>query len=308
MTHSTAEPTDPSVSEPETAPVISTRLLVHAMVSEDGTVDAGELYTVAGALGMTDQQVRLCIKRLVAEGRFTHEGRGRKALLRTATDVTDSIAPEVGFVRYAYQQDRGLAPWDGTWHLLAFAIPESARAARDTLRDTILRLGAAAIQGGLYVTANHIAPYVEATARHLGVLDSITFLTSRDLRIGEHRDPVTLAGRLWPLDDIAARYDRLAALAQSGLDRLAGPATLSDTQQLVIALELAAEFTRAMDPDPLLPPELLPRPWTGAHARHVAALCWTRLLERQPDSTTGSGRPRLFRQYADVFREAEQHA
>jgi phenylacetic acid degradation operon negative regulatory protein len=283
--------------------VISTRLLVHAMVREGGTVDADELYTVAGALGMTDQQVRLCIKRLVAEGRFTHEGRGRRAVLRTAVDVTGSIAPEIGYVRYAYLQDRGQAPWDGVWHLLAFAIPESARAARDTLRDTILRLGAAAIQGGLYVTANPVAPRVEATARHLGVLDSITFVTSRDLRIGEHRDPAALAGTLWPLDEIAARYDRLATLAQSRLDQLAGPRALSDTEQLVIALELAAEFTRAMDPDPLLPPELLPQPWPGARARHLAALCWTRLLERQSPSTE---RPRLFQLYADVIHEAAQ--
>ncbi|MEV6597899.1 PaaX family transcriptional regulator C-terminal domain-containing protein [Actinoplanes sp. NPDC051346] len=282
--------------------MITTRLLVHAMVREDGTVDADGLYTVAGALGMTDQQVRLCVKRLVAEGRFTHEGRGRKAVLRTSADVTGAIAPEIGYVRYAYRQDRGDAPWDGTWHLFAFAIPESARAARDTLRDTILRLGAAAVQGGLYVTANPVAPSVEAAARHLGVLGSVTFLTSRDLRVGDHRDPAALAGTLWPLEDLAARYDRLAALAQAGLDRLAGPAPLSDTDQLVIALELAAEFTHAMDPDPLLPPELLPQPWSGAHARHLAARCWTGLLAHRPEATTA--RPRLFQLYADVIREA----
>ncbi|OJF12674.1 PaaX family transcriptional regulator C-terminal domain-containing protein [Couchioplanes caeruleus] len=293
----------PGPSRTDTSAVITTRLLVHAMVREDGTVDADGLYTVAGALDMTDQQVRLCIKRLVAEGRFTHEGRGRKALLRTTADITGTIAPETGYVRYAYRQDRGDAPWDGTWHLIAFAIPESARAARDTLRDTILRLGAAAVQGGLYVTANPVAPRVEATARRLGVLDSVTFLTSRDLRIGDHRDPATLAGTLWPLGDIAARYDRLAALARAGLDRLAGATPLTDTGHLVLALELAAEFTRAMDPDPLLPPELLPRPWSGAHARRLAALCWTRLLESRPPT---GGQPRLFRLYADIIREAAQ--
>ncbi|GGQ60813.1 PaaX family transcriptional regulator C-terminal domain-containing protein [Couchioplanes azureus] len=284
-----------------TRDVITTRLLVHAMVREDGTVDTDGLYTVAGALGMTDQQVRLCLKRLVAEGRFTQQGRGRKASLRTTADITGAVAPEAGYVRYAYRQDRGDAGWDGTWHLVAFAIPESARAARDTLRDTILRLGAAAVQGGLYVTANPVTPLVEAAARRLGVLDSVTFLTSRDLRIGGQQDPAALAARLWPLDELAARYDRLAALAGAGLDRLAGTAALSGTDQLVLALELAAEFTRAMEPDPLLPPELLPQPWSGAHARHLAARCWTRLLEIRPPT---GGEPRLFRLYADIVREA----
>ncbi|MFF3245933.1 PaaX family transcriptional regulator C-terminal domain-containing protein [Streptomyces sp. NPDC002870] len=294
---------------PEAAPEIPTRLLVHAMVREDGTVDAGELYTVAGTLGMSDQQVRLCIKRLVAEGGFTHEGRGRKALLRATADVTGSLAPNVGYVRYAYQQDHGQAPWDGIWHLFAFAIPESARAARDILRDTLLKLGAAAVQGGLYVSANPIEEHVEAQARHLGILDAVTFLTSGDLRIGEHRAPTELASALWPLAEIADRYDRLAVLAQARLDQLDAAASPTDTERLTIAIELAAEFTRAMEPDPLLPPELLPQPWTGTHARHLAARCWTRLLEHQTVTATDTHpRPRLFSLYADAIHDAAHQA
>ncbi|MCP3819432.1 transcriptional regulator [Streptomyces sp. A3M-1-3] len=302
---------------PEAAPEIPTRLLVHAMVREDGTVDAGELYTIAGTLGMSDQQVRLCIKRLVAEGRFTHEGRGRKALLRATADVTGSLAPNVDYVRYAYQQDHGHAPWDGVWHLFAFAIPESARAARDILRDTLLKLGAAAVQGGLYVSANPIEKHVEAQARHLGILAAVTFLTSSDLRIGERRAPTDLASELWPLAEIADRYDRLAVLAQARLDqldqldgldrldRLDDTASPTDTEQLTIAIELAAEFTRAMEPDPLLPPELLPQPWTGAHARHLAARCWARLLEYQTVAAADNHpRPRLFSLYSDVIHHA----
>lgn len=53
---------------------ISTRMVVHALVQEDGSVAGGELYEVAALIGMTDQQVRLCVKRLVTEGRFTVEG------------------------------------------------------------------------------------------------------------------------------------------------------------------------------------------------------------------------------------------
>ncbi|WP_274564933.1 PaaX family transcriptional regulator C-terminal domain-containing protein [Streptomyces spiramyceticus] len=288
---------------PETVPEIPTRLLVHALVREDGTVDAGELYTIAGALGMSDQQVRLCIKRLVTEGRFTHEGRGRKALLHATADVTGSLAPEVEYVRYAYAQDQGQAPWDGVWHLFAFAVPESARAARDTLRDTLLGLGAAAVQGGLYVSANPIEKHVEAQAQHLGIQDALTTFTSNDLRIGNHRDPTELAAGLWPLEEIANRYDALAALAQTRLGQLDAATETTDIDQLTIAVELAAQFTRAMEPDPLLPPQLLPRPWAGAHARHLAARCWTRLLEHQTATPADTHhRLRLFSLYADAIQ------
>nr|WP_031078942.1 DNA-binding transcriptional regulator [Streptomyces sp. NRRL S-118] len=297
-----------------------TRLLVHALVREDGTVDAGELYTVAGVLSMTDQQVRLCVKRLVAEGRFTQEGRGRRATLRAVADATGALAPNAAYVRHAYRQDRGLAPWDGTWHLFAFAVPESRRAARDALRETLLHLGAAPVQSGLYVTAHPVGALVEAQARHLGVLDSLTVLTSTDLRIGDVTDPPALAARLWPLDEIAARHHRLAALAEARLAELdGGPApgireapgvAGSDggapaIRRLTVAVELAAEFTRAMEPDPLLPPELLPRPWPGARARGLAATCWARLREagrhdpQAPDL-------RLFRLYEDALAPADR--
>ncbi|MFD5100935.1 PaaX family transcriptional regulator C-terminal domain-containing protein [Streptomyces albidochromogenes] len=293
----------------ENVPEIPTRLLVHALVREDGTVDTGELYTVAGALGMSDQQVRLCIKRLVAEGRFTHEGRGRKALLHATADVTGSLAPEAEYVRHAYAQDHGQAPWDGVWHLFAFAVPESARAARDTLRDTLLGLGAAAVQGGLYVSANPIGAHVEAQARHLGILDALTTFTSGDLRVGERRDATELAAGLWPLEEIAGRYEALAALARARLGRLDAVSEPAGIEQLTIAVELAAAFTRAMEPDPLLPPQLLPQPWAGADARHLAARCWARLLDRQEVSAAdGHHRLRLFSLYADAVRPAVEKA
>ncbi|HET6857129.1 MAG TPA: PaaX family transcriptional regulator C-terminal domain-containing protein, partial [Streptomyces sp.] len=60
--------------------------------------------------------------------------------------------------------------------------------------------------------------------------------------------------------------------------------------------------------DPLLPPELLPSPWAGAAARELAARCWA-LLERQELADgDAKARPRLFRLYDDVVREAADRA
>ncbi|MCX5196120.1 transcriptional regulator [Streptomyces sp. NBC_00249] len=271
-------PTDP-------APVsgVPTRLVVHALVREDGTVDGGELYEVAGALGMSDQQVRLCVKRLVAEGRFTQEGRGRRAVLRLTAPGAPPL-PEVEFVRHAYRQDRGLEPWDGVWHLFAFAVPESARAARDALRDTLTALGAAPVQGGLYATPNAIGPYVRARAAELGVTTGLTCLTSRDLAVGGADGPARLAARLWPLEEIAGRYEALRALAE-------GPGA-----GLAHAVSLAAAFSEAMRPDPLLPPELLPQPWPGTTARTAATTAWTRLRAAAPPDA-----PKIFRLYAEAL-------
>ncbi|MCH0539181.1 transcriptional regulator [Streptomyces sp. MUM 203J] len=285
-----------------TAPQVATRTLVFALLRQDGTVDAGELHAVADALGMTGQQVRLCVKRLVAEGRFTRQGRGRKAVLRATADPTGAIAPDAEYVRHAYRQDHGLAPWDETWHLFAFAIPETARHARDSLRDTLIHLGAAPLQGGLYVSANAIGPIVEAHARHLGVMPFLTSLTSRDLRLGDEDDPARLAARLWPLDTIAERHEELAALAAARLDRLTRAARPTTNERLTYAVELAAAFTTAMRPDPLLPPELLPQPWPGTRARALTAQCW-KALAAENEHRQDRSDLKLFRLYDDALTD-----
>ncbi|WP_449061187.1 PaaX family transcriptional regulator C-terminal domain-containing protein [Planomonospora algeriensis] len=276
---------------------VPTRMLVEALVRADLTVDTGELYATGNLLGMTDQQVRLCIKRLVAEGRFHHEGRGRKGLLRATGPTERLLGSDVAFIAHAFRQDAGLAPWDGTWHLVAFAVPETARTARDTLRAALTHLGGAPLQGGLYLSANPWEPYVEDHARRLDVLDHLTFATTRDLRRGHQNDPAALVRALWPLDEIAERYHRLAAVARPRLERLRDHTDLAGAQRLTIAVELAAEFTRAMEPDPLLPPQLLPQPWPGSQARALVAQCWTLLNEKaDPDSE----HTRLFRLYSDM--------
>ncbi|TDD66149.1 transcriptional regulator, partial [Actinomadura rubrisoli] len=241
----------PSASVPPVQ--VPTRMLVEALIRTDHTVDTGELYATAPQLGMTDQQVRLCIKRLVAEGRFTQQGRGRKALLRSTKTTEATLGPDVEFVAHAFRQDAGLAPWAGAWHLVAFAVPESTRTARDTLRTALTRLGGAPIQGGLYVSANPWEPYVQDHAHRLGILHHLTFLTTNDLRQGDERAPTALARTLWPQDEIADRYRRLSAVAEPRLRRLQDGTALTVPQQLTMAVELATEFTRAMEPDPLLP-------------------------------------------------------
>ncbi|MFD8983741.1 PaaX family transcriptional regulator C-terminal domain-containing protein [Streptomyces sp. NPDC059564] len=277
-------------------------MLVNALIREDGTVGADELYSVANTLGMSDQQVRLCVKRLVAEGRFTHEGRGRKAELRATADTMRVLAPNADFLQHAFQQDAGLAPWDGVWHLAAFAVPESARMARDALRETLVHLGGAPLQGGLYVCANAWEPYVEEAAHRLGAHGALTLLTTTDLRKGDTQEPAELARRLWSLQEIADRYQRLSRIARPRLARLTDPAGLSPSALLTIAVELAAELTRAMEPDPLLPPQLLPQPWPGTQARELIARCWAALHERQ----SGEDGPALFRLYADITRETAE--
>jgi phenylacetic acid degradation operon negative regulatory protein len=108
----------------------------------------------------------------------------------------------------------------------------------------------------------------------LAIAEHVTTLTTADLSVGGVEAPRALAGRLWPADRIAERHRRLAA-----------------------------EFTQAVEPDPLLPPELLPQPWVGTAARAAVAACWAELLKSNPAQPI-----RLFRWYSDVIAEITQAA
>jgi phenylacetic acid degradation operon negative regulatory protein len=63
------------------------------------------------------------------------------------------------------------------------------------------------------------------------------------------------------------------------------------------ALGMAVEYQECFREDPLLPPELLPRPWPGRTAREL--ILRTRRLALT--LRTGAGRPALFRTYDDAI-------
>ena len=281
---------------------IPTRLLVFGMVREDGTIDASELYAVAAACGMSDQQVRLCLLRIVADGLFVRQGRGKKATFRATRRGREVIDPDIEFMRFAYRQDRGLADWDGMWRMVAFAIPEHRRAARDAFRNRVLELGGAPMQGGLYVSPNRWEPFIEAEARHLDVAENVIYIRSSEIKVGGESDPARIARLLWPIDEIAGRYRDFIAVARSRLSQLEASAGRGDSVHdwLHLAIEIAVAFNRAIVPDPLLPPALLPRPWEGRMARLLLAESWTELERaRNPEDEY----PAFFRTYRTLLAE-----
>ncbi|MFE1904988.1 PaaX family transcriptional regulator C-terminal domain-containing protein [Streptomyces gardneri] len=54
-----------------------------------------------------------------------------------------------------------------------------------------------------------------------------------------------------------------------------------------------------MTPGPLLPAELLPRPWPGTRARHLMATSWA-ALAHHPAPDDGTPLPRLFALFEDI--------
>jgi phenylacetic acid degradation operon negative regulatory protein len=273
---------------------IPTRVLVLGMTHEDGTIRSRELYPVAEACGQSPEQVRSCLRRLVSEGLYTRAGTGRDAVY-TATDAgATELGSRLQRIRLAYAQDAAGRGWDRRWRLAAFAVPEARRAARDGLRDRLLVLGAAAIQGGLYVAPHPWDDDVRQEAKRLGLEEHLTLASTDELEVGGVRDPRKLATALWPLERVAARYERFIAAHEDVPaqleERRRRRGRLPDTEFLPFALSIAVAYNACSASDPYLPPELLPRPWPGRLAREIVVRSRRLALQLREDAS----RPALF--------------
>lgn len=273
-TESTALAVPPVVSDDDALP---TRLMVLGLAHRDGSVHGPELYRVAGECGIGIETVRSCLRRLTSEGVFVRDGEGRDAVFR-ATPAGRALL-DVTQQRHllAYAQDAAGRGWDRRWRLVSFAIPETMRTARDALRDHLLALGGAAVQPGIYVSPHRWDDEVRAEAERLGLTGHVVLASTDDLSVGGVTDPRSIVARLWPLDELAERYEAFIETYRDVPEQLDAMRRrgqrISEHDFLPGVLHLAIRFNSCFELDPLLPPELLPRPWPGKEARELLARC-----------------------------------
>lgn len=243
------------------------------MRHDDGEIVASELYAVAEACGQTSEQVRSCLRRLVKEGLYVQHGKGRSARYEATEAGIVHLETSWARTRTAYQQDAAGRGWDRMWHLAAFAVPEDRRAARDQLRDRLVALGGAALQGGVYVSPHPWDDVVRHEAKRLDVADHLSLAITDDLEIGGVRDPRQLAQMLWPIDDVARAYEAFIEQHREVPEQLEEmrrrKERFGDDHFLPLAFAMAVAMSECTRNDPLLPPELLPRPWPGRNARDL---------------------------------------
>ncbi len=271
------------------------------MAHENGTILASELLPVAEACGQSAEQVRSCLRRLVREGLFTRDGTGRNARFLATEEGMKALGTNLERHRLAYVQDHAGRGWDRRWRLVAFAVPEARRTARDAFRDQLRLLGGAAVTNGLYVSPHRWEKDVSGEAERLDVAELVIQATTDDLNVGGVSDPRDLARQLWPIDRLAERYQLFVATYRGVPEALEAMRTrherLADAVFLPGALAVTVEFASVFADDPLLPPELLPRPWPGRAARELlvrSRRLALRLRERH-------NRPALFRSFDDLI-------
>ena len=263
----------------EVAPVtVTARTLIEGCFTATGTAELRYVYDLAVQLGLPEQTVRLAIRRMERAGELRQEGRGRAGQLVLSNRGASLMRTNASLVAFAYAQDAGLSEWDGNWRLYLFNVPESKRAARDTLRSALTQLGAAALAPGSYLTPHELGDELAITVPELLGDNLLTTATLAELSVPECENDLAIAEKFWPAAPIAESYAEL----EDQLSKIDLKSLHDEIAVAAVALQLSQGLEHALLKDPILPNELRAKPWLPVVVRARFVETWHQLRSMAP--------------------------
>lgn len=217
------------------------------------------LSTLMGCFGVGESTVRVVLSRLRKEGWLDARREGRESVY--ALNSRSLRLLDEGRARIF---DRVRDPWDGTWHMVIYSVPETDRGIRDRLRKELAWLGFGPLAPSTYVCPHDRVEQIrEKFAGEPAVrLDT---LRCRSHGVAADRE---MAARCWDLDRLNDDY---RTLLRTYRDRLPSyrAGDLTPEQALIERMRLTYDYRRFPFRDPDLPLELLPGGWTGRAAHEM---------------------------------------
>lgn len=233
----------------------------------------GSLITLLAPFGLSPQAVRSTLSRMSGHGWLQGRREGRHSFYRL-TAKGRRILDEGE--QHLFKP--GDEPWDGRWHVVAYAIPERSRQLRDRLRQRLTWFGFGHLSAGAWISPYKPPPDLLDWIVSAGAREFVEVFTADHEGFGDARQ---LVARAWDLDQLNAAYEAfLQAYAphfdDSRVDSALTAAAAADpTAAFVRRIRLTLSFLSFPYVDPRLPPELLPDGWLG----HRAAALFQRYHE-----------------------------
>lgn len=228
----------------------------------EGSVWVGSLISLLEPFAMSEASVRTVLSRMTRKGWLNANRLGRNSFYDLSAKGRALLEEGAAKIFHPSWDE----PWDGSWFLLSYSIPEIRRHLRDRLRDRLAWLGFGSLGNGLWISPHHVEEKVAEAAMQLGIEDNLECF--RGHRVGG-QDPAQLVEKCWDLQALNEKYrvfiDRWrphrdvcrAAVASGNVDhRLC----------FTLRFRLIHEFRSFPLEDPYLPRNLLPEDWAGGCA------------------------------------------
>lgn len=229
------------------------------LLSRSGPIWVGSLIALLQPFGLSEGAVRTVLSRMAKKGWLQTKRSGRNSFYRLTPRGRDLL--EEGKARiFQVSWD---APWDGSWFLLAYSIPENRRHLRDRLRDRLAWLGFGSLGNGLWISPRDVRSYVEDAAHRLGIEKHVECFQGR--RVGDV-DVCELVGKCWDIPSLNQKYRSFVERWMPHLDACRAEAANGTANQeacFALRFRLIHEYRSFLLEDPYLPRTLLPADWAG---------------------------------------------
>lgn len=258
--------TDPVASGPPTQGPLrgpSARAYL-VMVIGEYALDQGDsawtqtLVDALALVGFGEKAVRQALTRSAAAGWVTPERNGRRVRWRITDEGRRMLRSGKARI-FATAPSRD---WNGDWLVLLTSVPETNRRLRHRLRTSLSWAGFGSPAPGVWISPN--APGREADELR-PMLRGFGDQLQSTLLLARFDDPAErdrLIAQAW---DIAALDEKYRAF----IERFSAAEPYEQGDTLAQQLHMMYEWRRLLLLDPGLPASLLPRDWSGEHARRL---------------------------------------
>ena len=225
------------------------------------------LVALVSEFDISATSARAALSRLGRRGLLVSSKAGRRTFYGP-TPRTEQVMREGADRIFSFGVDDA-EPWDGTWLVVAFSVPEEQRDVRHALRMRLRWLGFAALYDGVWVSPRADAGATEQAIRDCGVQQASIFKAASlysAAGAGPGRHPLSA----WNLDELRRSYDEFIERFEPVYERV--------VTGEIRAWEALVERTAIMDTwrafpalDPDLPAEILPEGWPRQRAHEIFA-------------------------------------
>ena len=258
---------------------------------------------------VTPSGARAAIQRLAQRGFLVGTKTGRQTAYAVSPMSQDRINAHVHSLFLGHLPQ----PWDGTWTLVGYSLPEDAKGTRRLLRDQLRQLGFGNLYDALWVRpGNHLAS-VNGLKSGLAELlnpDQLTVFTDARLPTGERLETVQSAFGLSALaegySEFIDRWEPAAANLKNrpdaALEATSGTGSRSGDAVLRLRTSIMADWRTLRRQDPRLPHELLGQDFPMHRAVAVCAALYDAL-----GPAAESGFRRILRSHDEPLAELATH-
>ncbi|MEQ8601994.1 MAG: phenylacetic acid degradation operon negative regulatory protein PaaX [Marivibrio sp.] len=240
-----------------------------ALMPHGGACWLGSLIRLVDPLGVSERMVRTGVYRLSQEGLLSATQLGRKSYYALTDDGRRQFQSAQRRIYSLPERD-----WDGRW-LFVLLTDDAPAQAREALKKELAFQGFSTLAPALLA---HPKAEREAAKRAIcahRLADHALILEAASDDRDAMRPLRRIVEQAWSLDALDAQY---RAFLKAFKPVAAGPAPDDPEAAFLLRVLLIHDYRRILLRDPALPPELLPRGWSGEAATDMTAALYRRLV------------------------------